>query len=335
MKNLFSYTIVFLLGIVALSSCAPNPKDILEGSYKKCQSVYNGFYEMEHFWKQMSTSDTIKVSQSCYFKKTDNDTILPFVFNAKSTPSVELYPVNSLYTGKQFVVYSDNGSGIGSIYTQPNVIWTLIVKNIALNSYLPITYNDSRPITSDILSASAEASINFIKEEEVNGIECFHIQATVPREYDHSTLIKYGLIKKTEFNYWINKHDSVPIQITIERDIKVGNELLVEFEKYVLNKYELNNKIDNALFTMQSIPEDIDLRYFESSETEESLNAGDFVGFPAHGAAHSMRNDSGADAVYLMGGDRPAIDICNYPDINRKMYNIHGKKEFVDLKDLD
>ncbi|MEN2751714.1 cupin domain-containing protein [Psychrobacter sp. FBL11] len=64
------------------------------------------------------------------------------------------------------------------------------------------------------------------------------------------------------------------------------------------------------------------------------LTAGDFVGFPAHGEAHSMVNDSDTDAVYLMGGSRPPIDICHYPEINRKMYTIHGKKEFVDLKNL-
>ena len=277
MKNRFSSPIILLLGIVTLSSCAPNPKDILEGSYQKCQSVYNGYYEMEHYWKVMSTNDTVKVSQSCYFKKTDNDSILHFVFNAKYAPSVELFPVNTLYTGKQFVTYSDNGSKTGGIYIHPNDIWKIIVKNVAVNSYLPITYKDSRPVTSDIVSASAKASISFIKKEEIDGIECYHIQAIVPPEYDHSLLKNYGYITKTEFNYWINKHDSIPIQITIERDLKVGDESLVEFEKYVLNKYELNIKIDSALFTMQSIPEDIDLRYFVSLETGKPVEAGDFA----------------------------------------------------------
>jgi peroxiredoxin len=277
MKSLFRFIILLLLGIVTLSSCAPNPKNILEGSYKKCQSVYNGYYEMEHYWKLMSTNDTIKVSQSCYFKKTDNDSILPFVFTAKLALSLEIYPVNSLYTGKQLVTYADNGSRIGSVFTQPDAIWNILVKNQASNSYLPITYKDSRPITNDIVSDSSKGSINFIKEEEINGIECYHIQAIVPPEYDHSLLKNHGLIIKTEFNYWINKRDSIPIQITIARDLKVGNELLVEFEKYVLNKYELNIKIDSALFTMQSIPEDIDLRYFVSLETGKPLETGDFA----------------------------------------------------------
>lgn len=76
---------------------------------------------------------------------------------------------------------------------------------------------------------------------------------------------------------------------------------------------------------------ELTLRY---SDENYQLKAGDFVGFPAHGAAHSMFNNSAADAVYLMGGSRPPIDICNYPDISRRMYTIHGKKEFVDLANL-
>lgn len=51
-------------------------------------------------------------------------------------------------------------------------------------------------------------------------------------------------------------------------------------------------------------------------------------------AAHSRVNNSNAGAVYLMGGDRPPIDICHYPDSHRKMYTVYGKREFVDLEDL-
>ncbi|HCT74883.1 MULTISPECIES: cupin domain-containing protein [Psychrobacter] len=76
---------------------------------------------------------------------------------------------------------------------------------------------------------------------------------------------------------------------------------------------------------------ELSLRY---GDEDYQLSAGDFVGFPAHGAAHSMRNESDADATYLMDGSRPPIDITLYPEINRKMYTIHGKKEYVDLKDL-
>ncbi|MGP5202396.1 cupin domain-containing protein [Psychrobacter aquimaris] len=76
---------------------------------------------------------------------------------------------------------------------------------------------------------------------------------------------------------------------------------------------------------------ELSLRY---GDEHYVLKAGDFVGFPAHGAPHSMRNESDRDATYLMGGSRPDIDICNYPDIDRRMYNIRGQKEYVDLEDL-
>lgn len=64
------------------------------------------------------------------------------------------------------------------------------------------------------------------------------------------------------------------------------------------------------------------------------LNEGDFVGFPAGGACHGMKNSGRGDLVYLMGGGRPDMDICNYPKIQRRMYNIKGVKEFVDLAHL-
>lgn len=65
-----------------------------------------------------------------------------------------------------------------------------------------------------------------------------------------------------------------------------------------------------------------------------AVSAGDFAGFPMNGPPHSMKNTGSVDLIYLMGGGRPEIDICNYPRINRCMYNISGKKEFVDLENL-
>ncbi|WP_435949954.1 cupin domain-containing protein [Psychrobacter sp. DM8] len=93
-------------------------------------------------------------------------------------------------------------------------------------------------------------------------------------------------------------------------------------------QHHYHEESDEFIYVLEG---ELSLRYGDESYP---LSAGDFVGFPAHGAAHSMRNDSDNDAVYLMGGSRPPIDITNYPDIKRRMYKIHGEKEFVDLVDL-
>jgi uncharacterized cupin superfamily protein len=67
---------------------------------------------------------------------------------------------------------------------------------------------------------------------------------------------------------------------------------------------------------------------------EVEIGAGDFAGFPMNGPAHSMKNTGTEDLVYLMGGGRPDIDICNYPNIQRRMYLVKGQKEYVDLDHL-
>lgn len=278
MKNAFITTILFILLLVIFlfNSCTPNPKEILEGVYRKNQSINNGFYEMEHFWKQMSRNDTIKISQSCYFKKTVNDSILPFLLNAHfDSQSLELSDMNLLYTGEEVILYADNGKKTGSIFTDPDDIWEIVVKNIIFNSYLPITYNDSRPITNDVLSASNKVSIKFIKEVKLNGILCFHIQVIVSPEFDHSILKNSNYLIKTEFNYWINKQDSIVIQFTINRDLKVGNKSLIEYEKYLLKKYELNNDIDSMHFTMKSVPSYINLHHLNHIAIEQKLKIGD------------------------------------------------------------
>lgn len=46
-----------------------------------------------------------------------------------------------------------------------------------------------------------------------------------------------------------------------------------------------------------------------------AIAAGDFMGFPAKGAAHSMKNTGTEDLLYLMGGDRVKVDVCDYPNI--------------------
>ena len=65
------------------------------------------------------------------------------------------------------------------------------------------------------------------------------------------------------------------------------------------------------------------------------LSSGDFAGFPANGAAHSMKNTGESDLLYLVGGNRVDTDCCNYPKINRRLFKINGRNESVDTRDLN
>jgi uncharacterized cupin superfamily protein len=72
-------------------------------------------------------------------------------------------------------------------------------------------------------------------------------------------------------------------------------------------------------------------------DTTETVGAGDFIGFPAHGPAHMMRNTGSVDLVYLVGGNRPPFDVCDYPAARKRMYVAQGpgarKRQLVDLVD--
>lgn len=64
------------------------------------------------------------------------------------------------------------------------------------------------------------------------------------------------------------------------------------------------------------------------------IGPGDFMGFPAPSPAHSLTNPFDEDLVYLMGGERNAVDTVHYPRIRRSMLKAHGQRRWVDWSDL-
>lgn len=59
------------------------------------------------------------------------------------------------------------------------------------------------------------------------------------------------------------------------------------------------------------------------------VGANDFMGFVAGSLPHSLTNSNPEDLVYLVGGNRLAFDICDYPRIRKRRYRVNGKSEFV------
>ncbi len=72
----------------------------------------------------------------------------------------------------------------------------------------------------------------------------------------------------------------------------------------------------------------------EIGDESFEVGSGDFMGFPRNSPAHNMHNPNREDLVYLMGGSRSDLDICDYPRINRRMFRVNGIKTFVDMNDL-
>lgn len=60
------------------------------------------------------------------------------------------------------------------------------------------------------------------------------------------------------------------------------------------------------------------------------IGPGDFMGFPRRGAAHTMLNTGDVPMVYIVAGDRPEHDVCDYPKQGKRLYKAGVNKVFVD-----
>ncbi|HEX2466009.1 MAG TPA: cupin domain-containing protein [Thermoanaerobaculia bacterium] len=69
-------------------------------------------------------------------------------------------------------------------------------------------------------------------------------------------------------------------------------------------------------------------------DDELDVGSGDFMAFPKGSPPHHLSNPNADDLVYLVGGTRSRIDICNYPRLGLRQYRVHGKREFVRVEDL-
>lgn len=276
MKKRIAYLITFSWALSVFLSCTPQPEDILAGSYQKCRSVQNGYYEMAKYWKMMSRNDTMRINQKSYFKKIENDSVLPFLFNSY-LQSPQMGEMGLLYTEDELIMYSGKLGSSTPRKNNGNRIWQTYNKNSAFSSYLPVTFSDSRPIPNPEVLASGKFNASYVKQERLHGIPCYHIKAIVPEEFDCSVLRGYGYIIRTEFDYWINKKDSIPIQISISRDLRIGKDTLVEFEKYVLTKYKLNIFPYDTLFTARSLSPDIKIQPARYKEPKAPLRPGEIA----------------------------------------------------------
>ncbi len=67
---------------------------------------------------------------------------------------------------------------------------------------------------------------------------------------------------------------------------------------------------------------------------KSKIGPGDFMGFVVGSAPHAMTNPYTRDLVYLVGGNRWPMDVCDYPRIHKRRYRMNGDNVYVDLAAL-
>ncbi len=265
MKNILIVT-GLLATLLQLSFSKPNVEDILKKSYEKCQSIENGYYEMQHYMKYMTNQDTSYSSLNCYFMKLQDDSIYSCSFHNQNYYEGK-YLRDVLYTGDEFVSYSTNDS-TGEIMSITH--WAKDIKAYCRDCtfYSPITSKDSHtmPVDSDFVDSNH--IFEFLGEEIINNFLCYHVKMNIIPENDSTEIMK---VLGTEYNYRISKQDYIPLQYSIAYDLVMDNDTMSQFEKNVLTKYELNFLKDESQLKLSSIPSYINLKDYEPYKRPELL----------------------------------------------------------------
>ncbi|OQX72694.1 MAG: hypothetical protein B6D64_14840 [Bacteroidetes bacterium 4484_276] len=260
--------IIGLLLTIIFNSCSqkPNAEIILKKSFKKCQSIENGYYEMEHYMKYTSNKDTTLQVYKCFFKKLNNDSIYSSAFHYQMFSENE-YKRDVLYTGNDFVNYSKKDS-TGKIMSKK--LWAKDIKSYSHNYtfYSPLVNSKSYPLPKDRAYIDNKHIFEFVGEEKINSITCYHVKMNIIPENDSTEMMK---TLRTEINYWINKQDYIPIQYTIAIDLIMNNDTMYQFEKNILTKYELNNLKSKTQLELSSIPSYINLKDYKPYKSPELL----------------------------------------------------------------
>ena len=104
-----------LLTTTACAQSNDEAKNVLRHSREKCQSIKQGHYVMEHWKKFVSDKDTNLTIYTCDFRKVRRDRLFGKFFAMQyENPGHPEWNGYTLYTGEEFVTYSDSTGEIMS-----------------------------------------------------------------------------------------------------------------------------------------------------------------------------------------------------------------------------
>jgi len=268
------YKLLFLSSLLLSTLYAfgtnPNAEEILKKSREKCKSIQNGYFEIINYKKNLTNQDTNITKITAYFEKLEDDTVSQTAFHYQYYQEGE-YARSKLYTGEEFVNYTKSDSS-GTIMS--NALWADKIEAILKShtSYVAFLNRGAYPLPKE--SAFEELStdiVEFIGEETINGIPCYHIKLNSDPESGSPTGIK---MLRIEHNYWISQINSLPLQYSLALDLIMNNDTMYQFEKNVLTKHEFNKLRVNSQLALSSIPAFIKLKDYQVRESPDLLKVG-------------------------------------------------------------
>ena len=69
-------------------------------------------------------------------------------------------------------------------------------------------------------------------------------------------------------------------------------------------------------------------------EIDYEVSMGDFIGYPAGGLPHTMKNTGTEVLRCIVVGQRLDRDVADYPRLGKRLYRYNGLNDLVELKDI-
>lgn len=271
LQPLVTSLIIISLCYASYKVCGQDAEIILNNSFTKCQSVQNGWYEMTKYMKFMSNKDTNIYSLKCYFKKSISDSIYSFKFHNQKSFNGE-YIGDAIYTGDDFVL-TNSKDCTAVIRTKSRYAKDLKLGKHNHMFFEPLTSKMSYPFISDSGRVSSFSLIKYAGEEVIGKTPCYHITVNINPKSLNKNQPDFSTVKM-EYQYWISKNDSIPLQYTIISENVIYSDTLKQFEKLVLTNYELNSLFDDSMLTLTSIPSRYKIKTFEPNKKSILLPLG-------------------------------------------------------------
>lgn len=69
-------------------------------------------------------------------------------------------------------------------------------------------------------------------------------------------------------------------------------------------------------------------------ETNYEVSAGDFIGYPAKGLPHTMKNTGSEILRCIVVGQRLKHDVADYPRLDKRLYRYGQSNDLIDIRNI-
>jgi peroxiredoxin len=189
----------------------------------------------------------------------ENDSLYPKAFHNNRLLNGKCLGEN-LFTGQEFVA-ANPGDSTAIIASRGNFL-SEAVQNYDHQGffYEPFIKKTIYPFIDDSGHFEKGYTFNILAEEQISTVSCYYIKVNTNTELPE---VQEGIKPlKHEYYYWIDKNTMIPIAYAYYFVLEMNNTTMDQYEKYTLDKYEINSPLDDSIFTLRSIPSFYKLKTF-------------------------------------------------------------------------